>query len=74
MPRKARRQMKVSITYEGPVPAPVSLGQPLAKLVVTALGGEPIEARLVAGENVERLGLLGRLGAALNYILWGVSG
>lgn len=74
MPRKARRQMKVSITYEGPVPAPVSLGQPLAKLVVTAPGREPIEVRLVAGENVERLGLLGRLGAALNYILWGVSG
>ena len=74
MPRKARRQMKVAITYEGPVPAPVTRGQPLAKLVVTVPDREPIEARLVAGENVERLGLFGRLGAALNYILWGVSG
>ena len=74
MPRKARREMKVAITYEGPVPAPITRGQPLAKLVVTAPGREPIEARLVAGENVERLGLFGRLGAALNYILWGVTG
>ena len=74
MPRKARRRMKVAITYEGPVPAPITRGQPLARLVVTAPDREPVEARLVAGENVERLGLFGRLGAALKYILWGVSG
>lgn len=74
MPRKARRQMKVAITFEGPVPAPIAEGQPLARLMVTAPGQEPVEARLVAGENVERLGLFGRLGTTLNYILWGVSG
>jgi len=74
IPRKARPKMKVAITYQGPVPAPITRGQLLARLVVTVPGREPIEARLVAGENVERLGLFGRFGAALNYILWGVSG
>ena len=49
MPRKARRQMKVAITYEGPVPAPIARGQPLA--------------RLFAGEEASQAGREKLLGA-----------
>ncbi len=74
LPRKARRAMKVSVTYEGPIPAPFKAGDRLARLTVTAPGAYPIEVPLVAAEGVERLGFLGRLGTALKSILWGVSG
>ena len=72
--RKARLGMKVTVKYEGPIAAPIAKGDRLARLVVTAPEREPIEVPLVAGADVERLSLFGRLGAALGYILWGQSG
>lgn len=74
MPRKARRDMKVAVTYEGPLPAPIAKGQVLAKLVVSAPDMNNIEVPLVAGRDVGQLGLIGRLGAALKYLLWGSAG
>ncbi len=74
LPRKARPAMKVSVIYEGPIPAPIKAGDRLARLTVTAPDATPIEVPLVAAENVERLGFLSRLGTALKSILWGVSG
>ena len=72
--RKSRRQMKVIVTYEGPVPAPIRSGDDVAKLVVTAPDVEPVTVPLVAARDVPQLGLFGRLGAALKSILWGVAG
>ena len=69
--RKARPKMKVKAVFEGPIPAPVAMGTEIARLIVTVPGEETVQVPLVAGAEVERLGLLGRLGAALKYILWG---
>ena len=72
--RKARRKMKVSVIFENPVPAPIAKGDKVARLVVSVPGDEPIEVPLLAAKNVERLGLIGRLGKALKAIIWGESG
>ena len=72
--RKARLGMKVTVEFEGPIPAPIVKGDRLATLVVIAPDRPPIEVPLVAGADVERLSLFGRLGATLGYILWGHSG
>ena len=69
--RKGRPKMKVKAVFEGPIPAPVAMGTEIARLIVTVPGEETVRVPLVAGAEVERLGLLGRLGAALKYILWG---
>ncbi len=74
LPRKARRGMKVTVSYRGPIAAPIAEGDRVATLQVTAPGVPPVEAPLVAGTAVERSGVIGRLGKALNYILWGTSG
>ena len=74
LPRKARRQMKVSVKFEGPIPAPIAKGNRLATLVISAPGIKNIEAPLLAGGDVSQLGLFGRLGAALKHLLWGASG
>jgi D-alanyl-D-alanine carboxypeptidase (penicillin-binding protein 5/6) len=74
LPRKSRRDMTATVVYDGPLPAPIAAGQEIAKLVVSAPDTEAVEVPLVAGRDVKRLGLFGRLGAALSYLLWGAAG
>ena len=74
LPRALRRDMKVKVGYQGPIPAPIAKGQRLAVLTVAVPGRAPMEFPLTAGESVERLGLAGRLKTALKHILWGESG
>ena len=71
--RAARRQMTVKAVYDGPIPAAIRRGDPLATLVVEAPDTETIRLPLVAGADVGRLGMVGRLGAALNYLVWGAA-
>ncbi len=72
--RKARRKMKVTVSFEAPIPAPIAKGQKVARLIFTAPGRETLEVPLVAKNEVKRLGLIGRLGTALRAIIWGESG
>ncbi len=74
LPRKSRREMKVTVRYKGPIAAPVKKGAEVAELVVSVPRSEPRVFPLVAGEDSQRLGLIGRLGAAVQYILWGEAG
>jgi len=74
LPRKARRDMKVTIRYDSPIPAPITAGTQLGDLVVTAPGEKDIVIPLMAGADVPVLGLMGRLGAALNFLIWGENG
>lgn len=74
LPRKARSAMKVTVRYDAPIPAPVARGTPLATLIVEAPGIETRQYPLLAGEDVPQLGLVGRLKAAVQFILWGSSG
>ncbi len=74
MKRGARRGMKAKVIYDGPVSAPIAEGTPIAKLVVTAPEFETLEVPLVAGEAVEQLGVVRRLGAALHFLIFGASG
>jgi len=71
LPRRARRNMKVSVVYEGPVPAPIAKGAQIASLRIAAPGFETIELPLQAGADVAQLGFAGRLGAALKQLVWG---
>jgi len=71
--RKARREMKVRLIYDGPVAAPVVKGQPIGKIEITAPGFETVERRVVAGADVDRLGMPQRLFAAFNHLLYGSS-
>ncbi|WP_051609750.1 D-alanyl-D-alanine carboxypeptidase family protein [Terasakiella pusilla] len=74
LPRKSRRDMKVTVQYDGPIPAPITKGQELAKVVISAPDVESITIPLYAAEEAGRLGFVGRLGAALKSIIWGVTG
>ena len=73
MTRKARRGMAVSVRFEGPIPAPIAKGSPVATLLIDTPEDEVIEVALTAGQDVPRLGAIGRLGAALNHLLCGAA-
>ena len=69
--RRALREMVVKVLHEDPIPAPIAKGTRIANLFVTMPQTKPLELPLVAGTNIGRLGMIGRFGAAMNYILWG---
>ena len=73
LPRASRDGLVVKVVYEGPVPAPVEKGARIAKLVIAAPGFTTREVPLVAGADIGRLGMFGRLGAALGYMMWGAE-
>lgn len=71
VPRAIRSKIKITVTYNSPVPAPIKAGAELATLTVTYPGAPGIEVPLYAGANVARLQGIGRLETALRYLVWG---
>ena len=69
--RKARRDMRVKVVYEGPLPAPILAGQEAAKLILESPGETPLEFPLTTGAAVDRLGYFGRIAAALEHLVLG---
>jgi D-alanyl-D-alanine carboxypeptidase (penicillin-binding protein 5/6) len=69
--RSARPGMKVKVAYDNPISAPVHAGQPIGKLTIEAPGITPIDVPLVAGAEVDKIGLFARLGAAASYLAFG---
>ena len=71
LPRAARRDMTVTLVYEGPIEAPIAQGQQVAKLRVSAEGIEDFEVPLEAAAPVEELGPMGRIVASLKHLILG---
>ena len=71
LPRAARRSLKATVHYDGPIKAPITKGQTVGKLTLTAEGVDPVEIPLVAVQPVEKLGPIARIGVAAGYLVWG---
>jgi len=71
LPRKARKDMKVTAEYDRPIAAPITQGQTLGKVIVTAPDVPTTEAPLVAAVNVDRMDPLGRIATLAGYLVWG---
>ena len=70
MMRKSRKDMKVTLTYDKPIKAPVAKGTVVGKLVATASDMDPVEFPVVTAASVDRLGAVGRVGAAVSYFVF----
>ncbi len=73
-PRKHRRKMKVKLVYDGPIPAPIERGTEVGKVVVSIPGQTDLSVPVLAGADIEQLGLFGRLWSAMSTILLGQTG
>jgi serine-type D-Ala-D-Ala carboxypeptidase (penicillin-binding protein 5/6) len=71
LPRKSRKEMKVTVTYDRPIPAPVKKGDELGKITVAAPDVSPVERPLYAGADVDRMGMFGRVAVAAGSWIWG---
>ncbi len=61
-------KMKVTVRYDGPIEAPIALGQPIAELIVQAPNMPPVSTPLVAAAAVDRGGLISRVTAAITTL------
>lgn len=68
LPRSGRADLKANVVFSQPIQAPVTKGQALGKLIVTALGMDEKEFPLVAAEDVPQLGLFARMAAKLHFM------
>lgn len=71
--REARKDLAVKLRYDNPVSAPISHGQQLGAIEISAPTMEPLTIPLVAGQEVPRAGMLGRITGGLGYLVWGGS-
>jgi D-alanyl-D-alanine carboxypeptidase (penicillin-binding protein 5/6) len=64
--------VRVRVTYDGPVHAPVRKGDPIGKAIVQAsASARPVEIPLYAGADVPKLGPVGRAFGVLRHYLFG---
>jgi D-alanyl-D-alanine carboxypeptidase (penicillin-binding protein 5/6) len=62
--------MKVTLTYDKPVPAPIAKGAKLGTLIVTAPETTAVEVPLLAATGVDRMGPLGRMAMVAAQLVW----
>ncbi len=74
MQKKLRPAMKVTVHYTAPMPAPIAKGAQIGTLTITAPGWDGVTRPLVAGDAVGRLGVFGRLSAAVHQVIFGSPG
>jgi D-alanyl-D-alanine carboxypeptidase (penicillin-binding protein 5/6) len=71
MPRASRKDMKVTVSYTKPIPAPVTEGQEVGKISIAAPNMATVELPLYAGASVARIGTIGRMATVAAYLIWG---
>ena len=70
--KKARKKnLKISVNYEGPIEAPINKDDVLAKLKVVYEDEIIGEYDLYALQGVKKLNMFSRLMRSLNYLIWG---
>ena len=71
VPKARKKFLKVTMTYKGPVQAPIKKGDILGKLRVTYKNEFIEEYDLFAYEDVKRLNIFSRLMKSINFLIWG---
>jgi len=71
VPKARKKFLKVTLSYNGPIPAPIKKDQILGKLIVTYKNELIKEYDLLAFENVKKLNLFSRLIKSINFLIWG---
>ena len=69
--RKARKEMKVAVQYDSPLPAPVQKGETVGKILVSAPDIPAAEVPLIAGAEIGRMDTAARIATLAGYLVWG---
>ena len=71
IPKARKKFLKVSITYKGPIQAPIKKDDILGKLKVTYKNEIVEEYDLFAFEDIKKLNVFSRLMKSINFLIWG---
>lgn len=71
LPRQWRSRLQVRLRYEAPLTAPVARGQPIGTMIVGGQGVPALEVPMLAGADVERLGIVSRIPAVVSRLVFG---
>ena len=71
IPKARKRDLKVSIVYNGPILAPIKKDDILGKLKIVYKNELIEEYDLFAFENVKKLNVFSRLIKSINFLIWG---
>jgi serine-type D-Ala-D-Ala carboxypeptidase (penicillin-binding protein 5/6) len=74
LPRSARKDMKVTISYDGPLQAPVTAGTVVGTLTVTAPDMQPQTVPIATNGDVAEISRMGRVSKNLEAMIWGHKG
>jgi serine-type D-Ala-D-Ala carboxypeptidase (penicillin-binding protein 5/6) len=71
IPKARKKNLKVSIIYNGPVEAPIKKDDILGKLKITYKNELIKEYELLAFEDVKKLNVFSRVIKSINFLIWG---
>jgi len=71
IPKAHKKFLKISLTYKGPIPAPIKKDDILGKLKVKYKGDLIEEYDVFAFEDVKKLNVFSRLIKSVNFLIWG---
>ena len=71
IPKARKRNLKVSVIYNGPIQAPIKKDDILGKLKVTYKNELIEEFNLFASEDIKKLNIFSRLIKSINFLIWG---
>ena len=71
IPKARKKNLKVSIIYNGPIKAPIKKDDVLGRLEVAYKGEVIGEYDLLAFEDVKKLNVFSRLIKSINFLIWG---
>ena len=71
IPKSRKKNIKVSLVYNGPIPAPIKKDDVLGKLMVSYKNELLDEYDLFAYEDVKKLNVFSRLMKSINFLIWG---
>jgi len=71
VPKAKKRLLRLSLSYNGPIQAPIKKDDILGKLMLTYNGELIEEYDLLAYEDVKKLNVFSRLMKSINFLIWG---
>ena len=71
IPKARKRNLKVSILYNGPIQAPIKKDSVIGKLRIAYKNEAIEEYDLLAFEDIKKLNVFSRLMKSINFLIWG---
>ena len=71
IPKRKKKTIKAVLEYDGPIEAPIKIGQKLGLLNVYISGELEKQIDILSAEDIKRSNIFSRLLKSLNYLVWG---